>query len=45
MAETAIRTGADVIITRNVKDYRKSKIRVIGPSDFLELLDRKGAEK
>ena len=41
MAETAARAGADVIVTRNLKDYCSAKIKAMPPSDFLAILDRK----
>jgi predicted nucleic acid-binding protein len=33
--ETAIHCGADVIVTRNTKDFRHSPIPVLTPSQFL----------
>ena len=36
MAETAARIGADVIVTRNIIDYSKSKIAAVTPAEFLE---------
>lgn len=38
MAETALRTGMDCIVTRNIKDYSKSLVPVYSPSKFLALL-------
>ena len=38
MSETAFRNSIDYIVTRNVKDYSKSKVPVLFPSDFLNLL-------
>lgn len=38
MIETAKRIGADCIITRNKKDYAKSKVPVYSPEDFLAKL-------
>lgn len=38
MVETAIRSEMDCIVTRNVKDYTKSSIKVCEPSAFLKLL-------
>jgi predicted nucleic acid-binding protein len=38
MAETAIRSGMDCIVTRNMKDYAKACIQVYQPCDFLNLL-------
>ncbi len=44
MSETAKRIGADFIVTRNIRDYRDSKVKAIMPSDFLMMLDgKKGA--
>ena len=39
MAETAIREGMDCIITRNLYDYRKSRLRVYSPHDFLKMME------
>lgn len=39
MVETAIRAEMDCIITRNVKDYVKSSVKVYEPSAFLKLLE------
>ena len=39
MVETAIRSEMDCIVTRNVKDYAKSSIKVYEPSTFLKLLE------
>ncbi len=33
--------GVDAIITRNVKDYRKSSIAVLTPLNFLKMMDEK----
>lgn len=38
MIETAIRSEMDGIVTRNVKDYKKSSVKVYAPTEFLELL-------
>lgn len=38
MVETAIRSGMDCIITRNVKDYEKSNIDIYTPKEFISLL-------
>ena len=32
----AAKFGADFILTRNVKDYRQSRIKAIAPADFIE---------
>lgn len=39
MIETAIRSEMDCIVTRNIKDYTKSAIKVYEPSAFLKLLE------
>lgn len=39
MVETAMRSEMDCIVTRNVKDYMKSSIKVCEPSVFLKLLE------
>lgn len=32
--------GLDAIITRNIKDYKNSKIAVMTPLDFLKMIDK-----
>lgn len=44
MSETALRCGMDCIVTRNLKDYEKSSVRVYSPSAFLTQIE-KGAEE
>ena len=39
MVETAIRSEMDCIVTRNVKDYSKSSVKVYELSGFLKLLE------
>ena len=39
MAETALRTEVDCIVTRNVSDYKKAKITVYTPEEFLRQLE------
>lgn len=39
MVESAIRSGMDCIVTRNLKDYVKAPLPVYSPSDFLNLLN------
>jgi hypothetical protein len=34
-AETAMHSGADLILTRNIKDFRNSPIPVLTPAQFL----------
>lgn len=36
--ECAVEAMADYIVTRNPSDYKKSRIKVIEPSDFVKLL-------
>lgn len=36
MIETASRNKFDCIVTRNIKDYEKSNIKVYSPSEFLK---------
>ena len=38
MIETAVRSGMDCIVTRNIKDYAKAKLPVYAPADFLRLM-------
>ena len=39
MVETALRTGMDCIVTRNVKDYKESLIAIYQPDEFFKLFD------
>lgn len=39
MVETAIRSEMDCIVTRNVKDYVKSSVKVCEPSALIKLLE------
>ena len=41
MSETALRTGMDCIVTRNIKDYSKSLVPVYLPSELLAFLTSK----
>ena len=38
MAETALRTGMDCIVTRNARDYKASPVPVYTPGEFLKRL-------
>ena len=40
MIETAEREGMDCIVTRNVRDYAKSKVRVLSPCAFLRIMEK-----
>ena len=39
MVETAVRSGMDCIVTRNIKDYTKAAVNVLDPLTFLKLLE------
>ena len=39
MVETAIRSEMNCIVTRNVKDYTNSSVKVYEPLEFLEFLE------
>ena len=39
MVETAIRSEMDCIVTRNVKDYIKSSVKVCEPSELIKILE------
>ena len=39
MVESAVRTGVDCIVTRNIKDYNQSPVPIYLPSDFLKLIE------
>ena len=41
MSETGIIMEADYIVTRNVKDYKRSKINIITPSKLVKEINRK----
>ena len=45
MIETAVRSDADCIVTRNAKDYSKSPIPVYSPAEFLALQTKKNQEE
>ncbi len=38
MVETAVRSGADCIVTRNTKDYTHAPIPVYTPAEFVDLM-------
>ena len=38
MVETAVRSGIDCIVTRNIRDYSKASIPVYAPAAFIALL-------
>lgn len=39
MVETAVRIGAECIVTRNLKDYAKAPLPVYSPADFLHRIN------
>lgn len=40
MTESAVRSEMNCIVTRNIKDYRKSGIPILSPSEFIDLLEK-----
>ena len=40
MIETAVRSGMDCIVTRNQKDYSKSRLPVYSPAELLTLIEK-----
>ena len=42
MIETAMRTGMDCIVTRNLRDFSHSRVRVLEPEAFLTALREEG---
>ena len=42
MIETAVRSGIDCIVTRNIRDYTASTLLVFTPADFLKELNTEG---
>lgn len=45
MVESALRSGVDCIVTRNLKDYEKSPVQVYSPPAFLEQLESETEEE
>lgn len=45
MAETALRSGMDAIITRNKRDFAESLVPVYTPTEFMSLLELESEEK
>ena len=45
MVQTALRVGADCIVTRNIKDYTLAEIPVYSPEQFLEKLAEEHVNK
>ena len=39
MCETAERCGVDFIVTRNIKDYKNSKVKSLTPDELLTLIN------
>lgn len=38
LVETAYRTGVDYIVTRNIRDFSRSVIQAVTPSDFMKMI-------
>ena len=45
MVQTAARSGADCIVTRNLKDYRLSPLPVLSPEQFLRKLAEEAEDR
>lgn len=45
VSETALRSGMDYIVTRNIRDYTKSSIPALLPGELLERISEKRHEK
>ena len=46
MVQTALRTGADCIVTRNLKDYARSEVPVYSPDQFMrEIMENEESEE
>ena len=45
MAETAIRSEIDCIVTRNIKDFKNSTVKVFEPSALLMILEEENKTK
>lgn len=43
--ESALRSGVDCIVTRNLKDYKKSPVPVYSPSAFLKQIEEGSEEE
>lgn len=39
MVETAIRSEMNYIVTRNIKDYAKSSVKVLKPAELIKILE------
>jgi len=40
MVESALRSGMDCIVTRNIKDYAKASLPIYAPANFLQKLNQ-----
>ena len=38
MVQTAVRSGMDLLITRNLKDYRTAPVRILDPASFIMMI-------
>lgn len=45
MSESALRSGIDCIVTRNLKDYTKSPVQILSPNAFLERIETENEEE
>ena len=44
MIETAVRSGMDCIVTRNMRDYDRAQLPVYAPEDFIRILTETSEE-
>jgi predicted nucleic acid-binding protein len=40
LESVALRAGLEFIVTRNIKDFKKSRVEAVNPSLFLELIEK-----
>lgn len=45
MVQTALRVGADCIVTRNLKDYALADLPIFSPEEFLEKISEKHTDE
>lgn len=45
MAETTIRSEMNYIVTRNIKDYSKSSVKVLKPAELIKILENETEDK
>ena len=45
MVQTALRVGADCIVTRNLKDYVLADLPIFSPKEFLEKISEEHTDE